>query len=419
MRKNKKYLAECFYYSACSNHFGGENMLLEAPVYKEIFGAVKIYELQKVIKMDTETEDVPMFTVQNVPREDIYKTIGEMAIVVPMKNEKLHLVDGVLKAIPHKSPIIIVSNSKRKGPNRFRQEVDLVKHFCNLTHSKVIMVHQKDPGLAEAFKEVGYEDILDEKGLVRGGKGEGMLIGIMLAKAIGAKYIGFVDADNYIPGAVNEYVKDYAAGFLMSESEYTMVRLHWRHKPKVSRGTLYFRKWGRVSEITNHYLNQLISEKTAFETTIMVTGNAGEHAMTMKLAEILPFSTGYSIEPYEIVHLLERFGSWENVEEFQEVFDQGVEIFQIETLNPHFHEDKGQEHVKEMVLLSLTTIYHSKLASERLKRRILEDLKMHGIIKENEEPPKPMVMRPIKDIDIEKWMKTLESNQETLLRFDL
>ncbi|WP_042697765.1 mannosyl-3-phosphoglycerate synthase [Thermococcus sp. PK] len=394
-------------------------MLLEAPVYKEIFGAVKIYELQKVIKMDTETEDVPMFTVQNIPREDIYRTIGEMAIIVPMKNEKLHLVDGVLKAIPHKSPIIIVSNSKRKGPNRFKQEVDLVKHFCNLTHSKVIMIHQRDPGLAEAFRETGYEDILDENGLVRSGKGEGMLIGIMLARAIGAKYVGFIDADNYIPGAVNEYVKDYAAGFLMSESEYAMVRLHWRHKPKVSRGTLYFRKWGRVSEITNRYLNQLISEKTTFETTIMATGNAGEHAMTMKLAEIMPFSTGYSIEPYEIVYLLERFGSWENVEEFQDVFDQGIEIFQIETLNPHFHEDKGQEHVKEMVLLSLTTIYHSKLASERLKRQILEDLRMHGIITETEEPPKPRIMRPIKDIDPKKWMNVLESNQETLLRFDL
>ncbi|MPW38527.1 mannosyl-3-phosphoglycerate synthase [Thermococcus sp. 101 C5] len=394
-------------------------MLLEAPVYKEIFGAVKIYELQKVIKMDTETEDVPMFTVQNIPREDIYRTIGEMAIIVPMKNEKLHLVDGVLKAIPHKSPIIIVSNSKREGPNRYRQEVDLVKHFCNLTHSKVIMIHQRDPGLAEAFRETGYEDILDENGLVRSGKGEGMLIGIMLARAIGAKYVGFIDADNYIPGAVNEYVKDYAAGFLMSESEYAMVRLHWRHKPKVSRGTLYFRKWGRVSEITNRYLNQLISEKTTFETTIMATGNAGEHAMTMKLAEIMPFSTGYSIEPYEIVYLLERFGSWENVEEFQDVFDQGIEIFQIETLNPHFHEDKGQEHVKEMVLLSLTTIYHSKLASERLKRQILEDLRMHGIITETEEPPKPRIMRPIKDIDPKKWMNVLESNQETLLRFDL
>ncbi|KPU63633.1 mannosyl-3-phosphoglycerate synthase [Thermococcus sp. EP1] len=394
-------------------------MLLEAPVYKEIFGAVKIYELQKVIKMDTETEDVPMFTVQNIPRGDIYKVIGEMAIVVPMKNEKLHLVDGVLKAIPHKSTIIIVSNSKRKGPNRFKQEVDLVKHFCNLTHSKVLMIHQKDPGLGEAFKEVGYEDILDEKGLVRSGKGEGMLLGILLAKAIGAKYVGFVDADNYIPGAVNEYVKDYAAGFLMSESDYAMVRLHWRHKPKVSKGTLYFKKWGRVSEITNRYLNQLISEKTTFETTIMVTGNAGEHAMTMKLAEIIPFSTGYSIEPYEIVYLLERFGTWENAKELQEVFDQGIEIFQIETLNPHFHEDKGQEHVKEMVLLSLTTIYHSKLSSESLKRQILNDLRMHNIIKEDEEPPKPRVMRPIKEIDIKKWMDTLEANQETLLRFDL
>ncbi|AEC52369.1 hypothetical protein PNA2_1454 [Pyrococcus sp. NA2] len=393
-------------------------MLLEAPVYKEIFGAVTIHEVQKVIKMDTETEEVPIYTISNIPREKIYKLLGEMAVIVPMKNEKLHLIDGVLKAIPHKCPIIIVSNSKREGPNRYKLEVDLIRHFYNLTHSKIMMIHQRDPGLAKAFSEVGYTDILED-GKVRSGKGEGMLIGILLAKAIGAKYIGFVDADNYIPGSVNEYVKDYAAGFLMSESEYAMVRLHWRHKPKVTRGTLYFKKWGRVSEITNYYLNLLISEHTAFETTIMVTGNAGEHAMSMKLAEIMPFSTGYSVEPYEIVYLLERFGKWENVEEFKDVFDQGIEIFQIETLNPHFHEDKGKEHVKEMILLSLATIYHSKLATENLKKRILRDLKEHGIIKENEEPPKPLIMRPIKDIPIKEWMETVENYSETLLRFEL
>ncbi len=51
----------------------------------------------------------------------------------------LHLVDGVLKAIPHKSPIT-VSNSKRKRLNKFKQEVDLVEQFCNPTNSKVIMV---------------------------------------------------------------------------------------------------------------------------------------------------------------------------------------------------------------------------------------------------------------------------------------
>jgi len=132
-----------------------------------------------------------------------------------MKDEKLQLVDGVLKAIPHQCPIVIVSNSKREGPNLFKQEVDLVKHFYNLTKSRIIMVHQKDPGLVEAFNAVGYTDILDGDS-VRSGKGEGMLIGLLLAKAIGAKYVGFVDADNYIPGSVNEYVKDYAAGFLMS-----------------------------------------------------------------------------------------------------------------------------------------------------------------------------------------------------------
>ena len=394
-------------------------MLLEAPVYKELFGAVEIYEVQKVIKLDTQTKDVGSFTVKNVPREDIYRILEDIAIVVPMKNEKLQLVDGVLKAIPHQCPIILVSNSKREGPNLFKQEVDLVKHFYNLTRSKIVMVHQKDMGIARAFQELGYTDILDEKGVVRSGKGEGMLVGILLAKAIGAKYVGFVDADNYIPGAVNEYIKDYAAGFLMSETDYSMVRLSWRHKPKVGKRGLYFRKWGRVSEITNRYMNSLIGEGTNFETNIVVTGNAGEHAMTIKLAEIMPFSTGYSIEPFELVYLFERFGAWEDVEEYREVYDQGVEIFQIETLNPHLHEEKGKEHIADMILSSLGTIYHSKLASNRLKTRILEDLKLHGILNKGEEPPKPLTMSPVKDIDVKRWVEIVEDSSETLLKFEM
>ncbi|WP_461866102.1 mannosyl-3-phosphoglycerate synthase [Thermococcus sp.] len=394
-------------------------MLLEAPVYKELFGTIEIYEVQKVIKLDTQTRDVGSFTVKNVPREDIYRILEDMAIVVPMKNEKLQLVDGVLKAIPHQCPIIVVSNSKREGPNLFKQEVDLIKHFYNLTHSKIIMVHQKDIGIAKAFQEVGYTDVLDSNGDVRSGKGEGMLIGILLAKSLGVKYVGFVDADNYIPGAVNEYVKDYAAGFLMSESDYSMVRLSWRHKPKVSKRGLYFRKWGRVSEITNRYMNALFGAGTNFETNIIATGNAGEHAMTIKLAEILPFSTGYSIEPFELVYIFERFGQWEGVEEYRDVYDQGIEIFQIETLNPHFHEEKGQEHVASMILSSLGVIYHSKLATKSLKKRILEDLRLHGLLGEDEEPPRPQTMRPVKDIDANTWLDVLEDNAETLFKFEI
>lgn len=394
-------------------------MLLEAPVYKELFGAVEIYEALKVIKLDTQTREVGSLTVKNVPREDIYRTLEDIAIVVPMKNEKLQLVDGVLKAIPHQCPIIIVSNSKREGPNLFKQEVDLVKHFYNLTRSRIVMIHQGDVGLAKAFREVGYTDILDGNGNVRSGKGEGMIIGILLAKAIGAKYVGFVDADNYIPGSVNEYVKDYAAGFLLSDTDYSMVRLSWRHKPKVSTKGLYFKKWGRVSEITNRYMNALFGAATGFETGIIVTGNAGEHAMSLKLAEIMPFSTGYSIEPFELVYLFETFGRWQEGEKYADVYEQGIEIYQIETLNPHLHEDKGSEHVAEMILSSLGTIYHSELANEPLRRQILEDLRIHGLLGKDEEPPKPRVMGPVGGIDLKRWLKVLENNSETLLRFEV
>jgi len=196
-----------------------------------------------------------------------------------------------------------------------------------------------------------------------------------------------------------------------------MVRLSWRHKPKVTTRGLYFKKWGRVSEITNRYMNALFGVATNFETNIIATANAGEHAMSIKLAEIMPFATGYAIEPYELVYLFETFGRWNRGKE--EVYDQGVEVFQIETLNPHLHEDKGREHVKSMLLSSLGTIYHSELASRELKERILDELRIHGLLGENEEPPKPRVMPPVEGIDVEKWIRVLEDEAETLLRFEV
>jgi len=67
-------------------------------------------------------------------------------------------------------------------------------------------------------------------------------------------------------------------------------------------------KWGRVSQITNKCLNDLIFSKTGFETDVIKTGNAGEHAISMKLAELLPYASGYAVEPGELVYLFESFG---------------------------------------------------------------------------------------------------------------
>ncbi len=389
-------------------------MLLEAAVYKELLGAVMFHEVQRVLKLDTETELVKSHLIQNIDRDQIYATLGQMAIVVPMKDEKLQLIDGVLKAIPHKCPIIIVSGSKKEGPNRYKLEVELVKHFYQFTHSRIIMVHQRDAAIADEFAKAGYTAILDEDGLVKRGKGEGMLIGIMIARAIGARYVGFVDADNYIPGSVNEYVKDYAAGFLMSHSDYAMIRLSWRHKPKVTGQGLYFKKWGRVSEITNRFINMLIGAKTGFETNIVVTGNAGEHAMSISLAEIMEFSTGYSIEPYQLVYLLEKFGGESVPEGLQHVYDSGIEVFQIETLNPHIHEEKGDEHIKDMILMSLSTIYHSSISNETIRKRIKDELKSYGVLDDGE-PPKPLVMPPIGHIDAQRWFDGVRAHSDSLL----
>ncbi len=385
-------------------------MILETTVYKEIFGNVIFHEVQKVIKLDSETEFVESSLISNIPREEISRVLGELAIIVPTKDERIFLLDGVLKAIPHKCPIIIVSASQKESPNNFKMEVELAKHLYSLTHSKIILVHQKDSGLGKAFKKAGYTHILDKNGLVKDGKGEGMIIGTLIAKYINAKYIGFIDADNYIPGSVNEYVKDYAAGFLLSESDFTMVRLAWRHKPKVRKKRLYFSKWGRVSEVTNKYLNLLIAEHTGFETNIIVTGNAGEHAMSMKLAEIMEFSTGFSIEPYQLIYLMENITS----ERKKKIPREKIEVYQIETLNPHIHEEKGDEHVKDMILMSLSTIYNSKLATDTIKERILRELSSYGIEK-TKKISKPKILPEIKNIDVDVWMKTLKKETETLL----
>jgi len=389
----------------------GFKMLIESLTRTEIFGLVKIHGLQRVLKL--ESKGVKSNALQGINKEQIEDILDNFAIVIPIKDEKLNLLDGVLKAIPDNCQIIVVSNSSRDNADTFKMERGLIKNFYTLTGHPVIIIHQKDPGAGLAFKEAGYDSILDSKGFVRDGKGEGMILGILISKWLGKKYVGFIDSDNYIPGAVNEYIKDYAAGFYMSESPYSMIRLHWRHKPKIVKSRLYFRKWGRVSEITNRYLNMLLATLTGFETDLIKTGNAGEHAMTMELAEVMAHSTGYSVEPYQLIYLMEEFGKGDT--QHVEVANKWIEIFQIETLNPHLHEEKGEKHISGMLVDSLSTVYHSSLANDYIKSEIIRELESKGIEKVLE---KNIIMPPIKDVNVKKFGKVLEENAETLARFE-
>ena len=332
-------------------------------------------------------------TVQKIEEEVIKDFEERMAIVIPTKDEKLKLFEGVISGIPHECLIIVISNSQRKRVDRFRVEKDALKQFCHFTHRRALIIHQKDPILARAIAEAGYTDILGEDELIKDGKAEGMIVAMLMAIAAKKDFVGFIDADNYFPGAVWEYARCYASGFSMAKSPYSMVRVLWRYKPKITAG-MFFNRWGRVSEITNRCMNSLISDKTGFETEIIKTGNAGEHAMSLRLAEILTYASGYAVESQELISIFEGFSGILPIVH-PTAAKHGIEIFQTETRNPHLHEERGGQHLLvEMLLPSLGSIYHSSLCGNETKRIIMDELLQQMAIPSNEEPPKPRLIAP-------------------------
>jgi mannosyl-3-phosphoglycerate synthase len=387
-------------------------MRIELPKTVERIGAVRFGDLQKVFELDSglgeESPAEAARTIRAISYRELYKIQREMAIVIPVKGERLKLIEGVLCGVPHACLTILVSNSPRKNVDRFSIEKDAVSDFCTFVGKRVLIAHQKDPVLGKAFAEAGYRKILASNELVRDGKAEGMLIGTLLARLAGKKYVGFVDSDNYFPGAVEEYIREYAAGFALRRSDHAMVRIAWHSKPKIVESKLFFRKWGRSTVNTNRYLNRIIGHYTGFETEIVKTGNAGEHALTMDLAMDIDYSAGYSIEPYHIVNMMERYGGI--LERTDSVTSPRAEIFQIESRNPHLHEAGDETHIDRMQMQAMQVIYHSPLCPDSIRREIAIDAARRGLIETSKAPfPKPRYFPALSSIDLEKFLTGIES----------
>ncbi len=384
-------------------------MLIEVPRYTERFGAVRLHGIQRVLMLDT--GDTPPETFgrasMKIPREQIDSITREMAIVVPTKNDEVKILEGVLGGIPQNCLTIIVSNSSKEKIDRFNIEVDALDHFHHFTRTSSVIVHQKNQYVGQAFKKVGYKKILDRSGIVRDGKAEGMILGILLAKLFNKKFVGFVDSDNYIPGAVLEYVRNYAAGFSMTDSPYLMVRNSWGYKPKIRESGIFFKRFGRVTVEANKYLNALVSYMTKFDTNVIRTGCAGEHAMNMALAELMPMASSFAVETYELLFLLEEFGGV-LPHKCKETIGKQADLFQVETRNPHFHKERGGSHLKELFSNSLSAIYHSPLCNKEIKEEIYKELTAMKTIKAGTEPPKPLVYPPINSIDFKAFTKEVK-----------
>lgn len=156
-------------------------MRLETMRYTERFGSVRLHDLQKVIELDSgkkeDTSTKEAIGVTKIKDEAIRDIEHRMAIVIPTKDEKLKLFEGVISGVPHDCLIIVVSNSRVDRVDRFRMEADTLAQFCHFSQRKALVLHQKDPVLAEALEQAGYTDLLGEDGLVQNSKAEGMVMG--------------------------------------------------------------------------------------------------------------------------------------------------------------------------------------------------------------------------------------------------
>ncbi|KAF2852541.1 glycosyltransferase family 55 protein [Plenodomus tracheiphilus IPT5] len=407
------------------------------------FGNVEIHETSQVIELDAGRRTVainagagapnPTATSTNVAfsQSEIHSIESKLAIIVPCMNEDPSILDGVLHGIPHECFIILVSNS---NPSNFQAERELLTKFCTATERLAVIAHQGNEGLAQAFYTAGMPDlVIDCSGAptyrIRNGKGEAMIIGTAIAKLIGKKHVGFIDADNLVAGAVHEYCKVYAAGLRhalhsskSSLAPHAMVRIKWNSKPKVQDGKLVFEKSGRCSRVVNKWMNRLSNEihmsnvenGNGTGLDVIETANAGEHAMTLDLAMKLRFATGYAVEPFQLINMWERFGSPAFT---SPVVSRDVQVLQIETRNPHFHDvGKGNEHIEQMQVQGLSAIYHSELASKHLKeelRAYMKD-KFPNAVNNEGVPEQARVYPPIGTMNFEVFEAELKKNPDAM-----
>jgi len=386
-------------------------MRIEVPREAERLGATLFYGVQKVYELDAGLVRGEADAVDQIIRPVAYEAIeavcSDMAVVVPVRGERIKLLEGVLAGVPHSCLVIVVSNSDREPIDRFILELNAVLKYRRFTGKRIVMVHQRDAAIARGLQAGGYGELLDDSGRVRDGKAEGMLVATLLAALAGKRYIGFIDSDNYFPGAVHEYVREYAAGLLSRRSDYAMVRIHWHSKPKIVREALFFAKFGRATVVTNRFLNALIAYYTGFETEVIRTGNAGEHAMTMELAMKLSQASGYAVETRHFLDVLERFGSiLENPS--PDVLDQYVEVFQIESRNPHMHDiSKGEGHIDSMVLASLSVIHASPICPGELREEIEAEMRRRRLLQKHQSPTAPTLYPPLERVALEAFAEAV------------
>jgi len=309
--------------------------------------------------------------------------LSHAAFVVSHKNESVETLLGVLWYLPVNSPIIVVTNCPEGRLEEIKSS--LAQHLTG--HSRTYLVHQKDAIIASFFRECGVHAILDPEGKVVDGKGEGMYIGTLFALLLGyPQWVIFYDADNFVPSALLEYTLAMGRLFMSAQASLTAyadsdallvggpaqdpsvrdlhnVRICWASKPDLGSGDLHEKLLGRCTRVVSPLFSTLLEDRFGIRDYAIFTSNAGEQGMTIKTARALRFSSGYSVETFQLLDFLSKAA---------DSHTRSAILQQYQSKSPHFHDKKGDDHIRNMIGESLGSFF---LFEKFLPRQVRRHLK--------------------------------------------
>lgn len=314
---------------------------------------------------------------------DLHYFLSHTAFVVSHKSESIETLLGVLWYLPINSPIIVVTNCPRSCMRDIKKSLE--EHLTQ--HKVTYLVHQKDELIADIYRASGVTQILGRDGKVVDGKGEGMYIGTLCALQLGyPQWIIFYDADNFVPSALLEYtlamrrlfmpatpaisyqVSDaLAIGELEGDRatpDLHNVRICWSSKPKLGSRKLQEQLLGRCTRVVSPLFNTLLQECFGIRDYVITSSNAGEQGMTIKTAKTLRFSSRYSVETFQLLDFL-----FKAVQPGGETSSAILQQYQAKS--PHFHNKKGDEHIKKMIAESVGSFFHfEQFLSPRMRYQL-------------------------------------------------
>jgi hypothetical protein len=341
--------------------------------------------------------------------QNLHFFLSRTAFVISHKSENVKTLREVLWYLPLNSPIIIVTNCQEGEKENLMNELKLeLAH-----HQKIYLVHQKEATIAHLFATYGVFHILGKDSKVIDGKGEGMYIGTFCAYQLGyPRWVIFYDADNFVPSALLEYTlamsrlfmstpssplaieRDTTNNVMLSVAKYLDADLHnvricWSSKPDLKKVRLDSRILGRWTRVVSPLFNQLLEGWFGINGCDIISSNAGEQGMTIETALSLRFSSGFSVETFQLLDLLfhahKRRGGASR-----------ILLQQYLSKSPHFHEKKGDKHIKKMIEESLGSFYYfEEWLPDNVKRQlslVYDELYLNFVI--------PKLYPPLQDLPI-------------------